>query len=200
MTLCLYRLPCAALLLWLLVPAVVQAQKDPGGPGQIPQNQGELLRDPDGPGQGDQGPTLARRADLALLPELRLGGQATRWGGRVQLQAASALRSTDGRCVFALQFEVVNGGLIGSAATTHRLVQTRNPPIQLTQPRQRAAAQVIDQTALAPSERQGFRRQLELEPGSSWLELTLDAAERVTESIEANNRRRVQVEIDGRCG
>ena len=201
MNLCVFRLPCAAALLWLLAPAYVQAQRDPGGPGMgEQQSTAPSARDPGGPGTDGNASDFSRRADLALLPELRLGGQTSRWGGRVRLEATSALRSARGRCVFALQFEVVNGGLAASAATTHSVGQS--PQIRLVAlPRpERSEAIDLAQAPLAPGTRQRFRTQIELEDGSSWLEVRLDTAERVAESIEANNQRRVQIDLDGHCG
>jgi hypothetical protein len=201
MNLCLYRSSCAAVLLWLLAPAVVLAQRESGTPGMgefRATQQSELS--PVGPSQNEDTPSFARRADLALLPELQLGGQDSRWGGRVGLDAASAQRRVRGRCVFALQFEVVNGGQSASAATTHSVGQRAQIRVDASPRQARSKTLVLAQAKLAPSERQRFRVELELEHGSSWLEVSLDTAESVEESIEANNQRRVQLDLDGRCG
>jgi hypothetical protein len=198
MKLSLCRLPCAVVLLSLLAPAVVQAQRDPGGPDQVV-SPAVPTRDPGGPSQGENAADFLRRADLALLPELRLGGQDARWGRRMQLHAGLGQRGPNGRCVFKLEFEVVNSGLVSSGATRHSLRLAPPGPLTAMPPAAHAAVWEVEQPTLAAGARQRFRSQVELAPGRVWLQVSLDSAERVPERVEDNNQRRVRIDLVGPC-
>lgn len=152
--------------------------------------------DPDGPGQGElhlQGVAPSPRPDLMLLPDLTLGRQSGQWGDRLEIAAAATNRD---RCRVPLRMTVLNGGQAASAPTRHLLRQRPligepNAPgrvlAELQQPALRAGGSHVFELEIGPS------------GGLSWLEVELDADDRVRESIEANNLRRVQIRLDPAC-
>lgn len=158
--------------------------------------------DPEGPGQGElhiqrQGAELisktqtsALRADLLPLPQLRLGRRTAEWGDVLRLRAT---RDASGQCQVPLHFSVINGGLLPSAATRHVLrqgasLESLGPPVH-----------TLQQAALAAGASTPFEAMLTLAEGSAWIELALDVDDAVSESNEANNRRRVQLLVRGDC-
>lgn len=159
--------------------------------------------DPEGPGQGElhlqrQHPALTavstnaalQRADLMPLPQLRLGSRTAEWGDVLRLRAT---RDASGQCRVPLRFSVINGGLLPSAATRHVLRQGASLESL------GAPVHTLQQAALAAGASTPFEAMLTLGEGSAWIELTLDVDDAVNESNEANNRRRVQLQVRGDC-
>ena len=158
--------------------------------------------DPEGPGQGElhiqrQVPALlsetqtsALRADLLPLPQLRLGSRTAEWGDVLRLRAT---RDVSGQCRVPLRFSVINGGLLPSAATHHVLRQGASLDSL------GAPVHTLQQAALAAGGSKAFEAMLTLAEGSAWIELALDVDDAVNESNEANNRRRVQLQVRGDC-
>lgn len=152
--------------------------------------------DPDGPGQGElhlQGAAPLPRPDLMLLPELTLGRQSGQWGGRLDI---SVLATSQGHCRVPLRMTVLNGGQRASQPARHVLRQ--RPLMGQSNARGRVLAE-LQQPALRAGGSHVFELEIAPSGGTSWLEVELDADDRVMESIEANNLRRVQIQLDPAC-
>lgn len=172
-------------------PGATNCPKPPGGTVNY-----SNCTDPDGPGQGElhlKAVLKHLQPDLLLLPELSLGTRSGQWGDRLQIPVVAP---ANGICQLSLRLGVINGGQRNSGAARHVVRQL--PMLQREGDSGRIVGE-LQQPPLAPGEHRIFEVPARLSGGLSWLEVRLDVDDAVNESIEANNVRRVQIELDPAC-
>ncbi|MDD3530655.1 MAG: CARDB domain-containing protein [Gallionellaceae bacterium] len=149
------------------------------GPGQL----AGQMRVPAGPVIAPLG-----QPDLAPAGLPRLGGQTVNWGGMVMLDAGrSVQRTAAGLCEFDLDYTVRNQGAAASGGFRTLWRGTESPG--------RPHAWMT----LAAGGEGAARERIALRPGLTTLALGIDDLNQVTESNEANNQARIQVNLAGSC-
>ncbi len=198
---------CAINMLFCLalggVATEVHAQSDalppvqapyPGRPGSDGPGQGEVAAVPsDNPvasATTDASIAQALRADLVLTRSFKVGSVNIPWGESGVISATNAISKTSGKCVFRYRYITRNQGQMTASSVTNGIF--------LGAQNGAALASVI-LPALVKNAQASSIGEVALKPGVSTLYVHTDAMHQVTESDEANNRRRVQVTVQGDC-
>lgn len=129
------------------------------------------------------------KPDLAVLPQLSIGGSATRWGGTVLLTGQQVQPAANGLCSASITYTVQNSGTAPAPAFTSALLSNANPG-------QPASSQWAP---LAHGANQSKVEQVLLRPGQNSLTLYLDQAGQLDELNKANNQVRLQIILNGAC-
>jgi hypothetical protein len=157
----------------------------PGQVGLKPNPQAE--RDPGGPIQAQ----FVAPVDLVLIEDFRLGDQSIPWGTEATVSASSAAFRRLGRCGFRYLYRTRNDGQLASGATANRVMRdAQDGDVLATK-----ALPALASGAVGTSD-----GHLSLAPGTWMLYVHADAPGNVAESDEANNLRRVRVNVEGNCG
>lgn len=129
------------------------------------------------------------KPDLAVLPQLSIGGSATRWGSTVVLTGQQVQPAGNGLCSASITYTVQNSGTAPAPAFTSALLSSANPG-------QPASSQW---SPLAHGANQSKIEQVLLRPGQNSLTLCLDKTGQLDELNKAKNQARLQVILNGTC-
>ncbi len=129
------------------------------------------------------------------LPDLEpikvtIAGKSIRWARTQVLSSDQAQTRSEGRCVFPYSLTTANQGVTASSATENRVALNLPTGAQL------------DSHALpglAPENTFTHNGQLALPPGNWAIWFMVDEIGAVSETTDANNRRKVNVTIEGSC-
>lgn len=148
--------------------------------------------DPEMPGQGQKQhlQQVPEITDLSAADPLLLGQTLTQWGSAVTVTAEQAKAQRNGLCYFGYRYLTLNNGP-GHAEGTSNTLRRGSPA--------GALLAVDDLPALKPIAATTSTGLIGLAPGTTTVVLNIDAAEYVPETNEANNLRRVIVNVQGRC-
>ncbi len=129
------------------------------------------------------------KPDLAVLPQLSIGGSTTRWGGTVVLASQQVQPASNGLCSASLTYSIQNSGTAPSPAFTSAVLSSANQGQPV--PSQWAS--------LTPGTHQSKTEQVLLRPGQNSLSLYIDQAGQVDELNKTNNQARLQIILNGVC-
>lgn len=129
------------------------------------------------------------KPDLAVLPQLSIGGSTTRWGGTVVLASQQVQPASNGLCSASLTYSIQNSGTAPSPAFTSAVLSSANQGQPV--PGQWAS--------LAPGTHQSKTEQVLLRPGQNSLSLYIDQAGQLDELNKTNNQARLQIILNGVC-
>ena len=143
------------------------------------------------PGQGRDAQMQLVARDLALVDSFRIGAASLAWGSiNGVLPASTAAFRQNGACGFRFAYRTRNEGGAGTPATSNRIHRdTQVGPVLAT-----SALMPLAAGATATSSGHVL-----LKPGTWTLYVHADAPNQVSESNEANNLRRVRVNVTGSC-
>ncbi|MEO8673914.1 MAG: hypothetical protein ABI411_21600 [Tahibacter sp.] len=147
-----------------------------------------------GPGQGQAQMQMkliiSPATDLKAAEPVKLGAHVHAWGDSFNLPATEAASRAAGICLFRYSYTTINGGpgVSGFTGNALSLDSVEGPLLALDA-----------LPALTPGATLGASGSIALTSGASTVVLQLDAPEFVDETSEANNVRRIDVNVTGSC-
>lgn len=133
--------------------------------------------------------SVPQKPDITAATQVTIAGKPSRWNGIITVDERQAASKSNGLCSVILQYSVTNTGTAPTSMFKSAWTNSAMP-----------GSWGKNWQGIAPGASLAQSDTLILKPGLNMLTLSVDSANQVQETNEANNTFRVTVTVTGTCG